>query len=143
MRRSTGIGTRARRRKKAHQGVLPRRNIYSEHGSRRYLTIEVSTTYIIEVETAYVTRLFQYPGSEPPTERQIQFSHGEEAANDIEAIHVYPLDELTQLRLPPESVASATEAVSQDGRDFQNYSVYVDQVEVTAAFLAKNSFQKC
>jgi hypothetical protein len=89
----------------------------------------LSTLYIIAVQTTYVTRLFQYQGAEPPTERQIRLSHGEEAANDVEAIDIYPLSELPVLRLPSPDVAQANEVAGPIAQPLQNYSVYVDQVE--------------
>ena len=82
--------------------------------------------YLVEVKTPYVTRLFKYWDSEPPTEEQVKNSHGKEAAGEIEAVNIYPLDELPELPISREG--AVTEAANR-GVGVDAYTINIDQVE--------------
>ena len=86
----------------------------------------MNNIYLVEVKTPYVTRLFKYWGSEPPTEEQVKNSHGEEAAGEIEAVNIYPLDELPEL---PISREGAVTGAATTGVGLDAYTIYIDQVE--------------
>ena len=86
----------------------------------------MSNIYLIEVKTPYVTRLFKYWGSEAPTEEEVMYSHGEEAAGEVEAVNIYTLDELAELPVCRKGEMTGTAA---PGVGLAAYTIYIDQVE--------------